>query len=304
MKRTVAIVHARNRTQRLWVELSRLLASRGKEPEVHYTEFAGHARQLAADHVPEDGVVLAVGGDGTFNEVINGWMDQSQRGRPAFVLVPLGTGNDFARDQEILADAEKLAQAVLQPRFKEIDLGHITYQAESQKESRYFVVGATVGFSAEVTRFFCTLPRLLPGTTQYLFSLLVSLLRWKNASAELVSDDEQRVTSKLFNLNIANTRFYGGGMYSSPRAVVDSGFLESVVMELSKLEVVRALPKTYSGKFDLVRGVTQRAIQEINVSSATAIPVQADGEYLGSTPIEVRVIERGLKLGVYQPTTA
>lgn len=298
MTTSVAIVHARNRKNSLWLELSRLLEARGREVETHYTESAGHARHLARKYAPTEGVLMAVGGDGTFSETVNGWLEQPERGEPAFLLVPLGTGNDFARDQELPADAETLAATVMSPRIREIDLAYLTYQGPSGPESCYYVVGATVGFSAEVTRFFCQLPRLLPGTAQYLFSLLVSLIRWKNVTAEIESDGDLLSTSNLFNLNIANTRFYGGGMYSSPRALADSGQLEMVGMELNKLQVLKAMPNNYNGKFDDVQGVTQKPVFEMSVRTPVPVPVQADGEYLGTTPISIRVHPGLLKLAV------
>ncbi len=242
--------------------------------------------------------MLSVGGDGTFSEIINGWMKQERRGSPDFVMVSLGTGNDFARDQGLRDDPQEWASAVLQPRTKMIDLGRVTFQSPKGESERYFVVGTTVGFSAEVTRFFQTLPRILPGTTQYLFSLLVSLIRWRNKSVELCLDDRVSQSQNFFNFNIANVRYYGGGMYSSPRAVVDSGELETVLMELSKLGVIKALPQNYSGEFEGVTGVHMRAARTVRVNSPSQLPVQADGEYLGTTPIEVEILPQTLRLSL------
>ena len=293
----IAIAHPRIRKHPVWVELQELLAPR-VDLEVHYSEWHGHSSELARGLAPKEGVVIAVGGDGTFNEVLNGWMEQEQRGRPNFVLVPLGTGNDFARDQGLPSDPSSLAEMILQPAVKTFDLGRLTCWSHGETCRRYFALGATVGFSAEVTRFFQTLPRVLPGTAQYFFSLLVSLFRWRNAAAEITLDREIHKIESLFNLNVANTKFYGGGMYSSPRAVVDSGHLEAVIMPFSKLDVVRILPKTYSGDLDAVPGLLQQSVANLKIETEFPLPVQADGEYLGTTPVQVEVIPRALRLAM------
>lgn len=291
----IAIAHPRNRRHPLWCEVEQQLTQRG-ELQTLYSEWSGHSAELARTHCPQSGVVLVVGGDGTFNEVVNGWMQQENRGRPSFLLVPLGTGNDFARDQSLSRDAHTIISSALQPAIKEIDLGWLSYQGQGEIGERYFLNAATIGFSAEVTRFFQTLPRVLPGTAQYLFSLLVSLVRWRNRSTTLSLDGEETLAKNLFNLNLANSKYYGGGMYASPRACVESGRLETVLMELNKLGVVRALPRNYNGKFDGVEGVRQWSLEgSISVDEAS-IPVQADGEYLGTTPVEAKILPKELSL--------
>lgn len=292
----VAIAHPRNRKQALWVELQKILADNNVELEVHYSEWSGHSRELAKLHCPKEGTVLAVGGDGTFNEVVNGWMEQEDRGEPNFVLVPLGTGNDFARGEGIKGDAMELAAAALRPQVKKVDLAKMTYSTAVGPASRYFLVGATLGFSGEVVRFFQTLPRLLPGSAQYLFSVIVSLFCWRNGTATIETEHGVRESTQFFNMNIANGRHYGGGMVSSPRAKVDSGQLETVLMEMNKLQVVKALPRNYTGKFDNVRGVHQLGAKTVKVSSPRPLPVQADGEYLGTTPLEVNVLPQVMRL--------
>ena len=292
----LCIVHARQRSNPTWNQLQSILLSQGLDLDIHHSDWPGHSLELAREHCPGEGIVLSVGGDGTFNEVINGWQQQARPGRPSFAILSLGTGNDFARDQGITLNAQELAQALLSPTFRDIDLGRITYQTETTPQTRAFVVGATIGFSAEVTRYFQTLPRLLPGTTQYLFSLLVSLVRWKNAQATLRFGEQSLQTNKFFNLNLANTRYYGGGMYSSPKAKADSGQLEAVLMELSKLEVLKALPQNYSGEFEKVRGVSQHPIARLKLESSRPLPIQADGEFLGTTPAQIEVLPKHLSL--------
>lgn len=293
----LAVVHGRLENHPRWRELESRLKSRG-QLTVHYSQFAGHSRELAREHLPHQGTVLSVGGDGTWNEVLNGWMERPDRGQPTFVLMPLGTGNDFARDREIPADLERVEKACFEPTVQPIDLGKLTFQHGAERSSRYFVVGATVGFSAEVTRFFQTLPRLFPGTVQYLFSLLISLMRWKNARATVESDSVDLSSTDFFNLNLANTRFYGGGMYSSPLARPDDGQLEFVLMELNKLQVIKALPQNYNGRFDEVAGVLQVSVKNLRLEAPLPLQVQADGEYLGTTPIEVEVIPGAFNLGL------
>ncbi len=294
----VAIVHPRRAKHPAWVELQKILVDQGQELEIHLSEWSGHSRELACQHCPKEGTVIAVGGDGTFHEVVNGWMEQPERGEPNFVLVPMGTGNDFARDQGLRANPMELAAAVLRPEVKTIDLAKLSYLGEEGPATCYSLAAATVGFSAEVVRYFQTLPRFLPGTVQYLFATVVSLFRWSNGRASIWIDDEVHESSRFFNLNVANTRYYGGGMYASPRAVADSGQLETVLMELTRWEVIKASPRNYNGNFEGVNGVTQQSATSIKVESPLALPVQADGEFLGVTPLEITVCPKVMRLAL------
>ena len=291
----LAIVHPSKHLHPLWLDVKKRLEQWTRIDE-HCSQWAGHSTELARELSPQEGVVVVVGGDGTFHEVINGWMSRSQRGRPGFLLVPLGTGNDFARDQKLSRDACRIAEAARNPRLKSLDLGHLQYQGSSGEESRYFLNAATLGFSAETTRFAQTLPRFFPGTVQYLFSLLVSLMRWENRSARLDVDQQSFVMPNLFNLNIANTRFYGGGMVASPRAHPQSGTLEAVVMELNRWGVLKALPRNYNGKFDGVEGVRQVTVRDRLRVPDQGIPVQADGEFLGETPVKASVVRNAFSI--------
>lgn len=294
----VAFVHPRRVKHPAWIELQKILLDNGQELETHVSEWSGHSRELACKNCPQEGTVIAVGGDGTFHEVVNGWMEQLERGQPNFVLVPLGTGNDFARDQGLRADPMDLAAAVLCPEIKLIDLAKVSYLGEEGPASCYSLAAVTVGFSAEVVRYFQTLPRFLPGTAQYLFATVMSLFRWSNGRASIHIDDVTHESSRFFNLNVANSRYYGGGMFASPRAVVDSGQLETVLMELTKWEVVKASPRNYNGNFDGLRGVTQQGAGTIRVESPLSIPVQADGEFLGVTPVEITVCPQVMRLAL------
>lgn len=289
----LAFVHPRAENRPGWLALQQSLAEHGVEVVSHLSRWAGHTRELAREHLPPEGIALAVGGDGTFHELVNGWLDQEAPGRPRFLPIPHGTGNDFIRSVWPGRE-EQLVKAIVDPRERDFDLGKITYQTPQGRRTRYFLVGATVGFSASVTEFMSKLPRILPGTPLYLFSLVVSLLTWVNRRARFSVDSDEIESHRFFNLNVANVRHYGGGMVSAPAAVADDGQLDPVLMELTKLGVIRAMPENYRGRFERVSGVRQFRCSRLALQSPFRLPVQADGEFLGSTPIEVEILPGAL----------
>lgn len=290
----LAIVHPRSRRQARWLEVQKLLKAAGVEVEIHLSEWPGHARVLAQQHVHSERLNISVGGDGTMNEILNGWKEQASQTAPVFATVPGGTGNDFARSLGLDLAPERLASAIVEPRPQTFDLG----LARTGSEKRYFLVGATGGFSAEVTRRVHALPRVAPGTALYLFSLLTSLLSWRNRTASLEIDGRRLQSHNFFNLNLANVRHYGGGMVSAPRAHPADGRLDMVLMELSLPEVVRALPENYLGRFHRVPGVRQRSFRRARLETLPPSPIQCDGEMLGVTPLEVELDPDGVLLSV------
>lgn len=275
----------------LWKSTAARLEQLGVRVEVAVSAYAGHARELARALSGCPDPVVAVGGDGTFNEVVNGLMGGSGA---RLALVPGGTGNDFARALELPRSPEALARAITQPTPRRLDIGLV--EAAGMERGRYFALNVTVGFSAEVTRRVAAMPRLCPGTCIYLMSLLVSLWSWRSREGELSVDGQPRSIQRLFNLNVANTKYYGGGMYSAPGADPADGLLDVVSMEIGRLAALAALPENYNGHFERVPGVWQGRGREFEVRSPAPLVVQCDGDVVGRTPARISVVPGGLTL--------
>lgn len=257
----------------------------------------GLIRQALANF---QGVVFSAGGDGTFHEILNGW---AQAGFPSgidFVPLPMGTGNDFL--YSIDKRYRNLQTYLEHPLTRKIraDLGHIQYQTEHGSGHRYFCVGATTGFSAQVTATRDWIGRWIPGRMAYWLAILVAVGRWSRWPVTVTRTGQPgwvRQFPHLLNFNCSNVKFYGGGLVSSPLAEAQSKKLQAVAMSMGFWGFLKALPECYWGRFDGVQELEQWAVQqEHRLTSQAPLPVQADGELLGTTPITFQVLAASLPL--------
>lgn len=287
------VAHPLAAASRGWRRVCEVLEQAGGEIDLQVSQHAGHSRELARRLAPAEGeTVVAVGGDGTFNEVIDGLMSAGHPVRLGFVS--LGTGNDFFRALEIPTDPDSMARRLLEPSPRQLDLGML--EAEGMERPRPFACNVSTGFSAAVTKMVASMPRGLPGTGIYLLSLLLSLASWRSRSGTMRVDGEERPVERLFNLNVANTKYYGGGMYAAPGADPADGLLNVVLMQLTLLGVVKSMPENYRGRFERVPGVWQGSCRTLEIESPVPLVVQADGDVLGTTPARVEVLPGALTL--------
>ncbi len=247
---------------------------------VKVTMRPGEARQLARE--APDGV-LAVGGDGTIFEIVNGLVEAGHKGPLA--IAPFGSGNDTARSLGITRRnwREKLQRGVV----KRLDLG---YLQPANAYPVHFLGCASLGFAATVTAQAARLPRGLPGL--YAVATLLALPRVRRHPAWLTTEDDA-VPAQLLNVNLANLRYFGGGMTAAPKADASDGMLDMVLMECGLLDVIRHLPRLFTGDFDVPK-VTQRRFSWLRVDCEVPLQIQIDGEVLGTTPAECRVVPRAL----------
>lgn len=294
------VAHPKARRSPCWQEFLSHLEGQGVHPRVEVSGQAGHARELAAALAASTEILVAAGGDGTVHEVANGLLEAfppgSDRRPPPLLIVPLGTGNDFARALGLPRQPGALARMLLSPRPRPLDVGRLTCQHQGRPRQLYFVASCSVGFAAEATRRALQMPGWLPARAIYLLGLASALVAWKSHPARLRIDGQPRESSRFFNLNAANTRYYGNGMVAAPRAVPDDQALEVVLMELSLLQVLLALPENYRGRFERVRGVWQTPARRVEVEADPPLPVQADGEMAGTTPLSCEVVPAALEV--------
>ncbi len=260
--------------------------------EIQESQFAGHTSQLCAERLKNfHGVVFTAGGDGTFYEAVNAWADLGFPPGPRFGPLPLGTGNDFlfSIDRALRQTSTYLNRPLT--RQMEADLGRVTYQTPDGPASKYFCVGATAGFSAQVTFRRAQLAEKVPGAFSYLLSIFLSLGSWRNTWCRVEHDDHAFEHPVFFSLNAANVKHYGGGMVSAPKADPFAGRLDGVSMNLTLPEVLKAMPQNFKGNFHLVRNVKEFPITTpLTLTTGRVTPVQADGEPLGLTPMSIECL--------------
>jgi YegS/Rv2252/BmrU family lipid kinase len=256
-----------------------VLASRGVEADVRATTAPGDAHRFAREAVQDgDDLVIAWGGDGTVNEVASALVDTAV----PLAIVPAGSGNGLASDLGIPFDPRRALDVAVRGRTRPIDAGRV--------DDSWFFNIAGIGFDAHVAAAFATRGRRQRGPLGYL-TLGVRALRHVTASAYRLTIDDETVDCKAFLIAIANGRQYGNRALIAPRARLDDGLFDVVVVgDVSIARVLRELPSLFSGTLAPGADVAMHTAQRVRIEAPGAIPFHVDGEPRhGSDAITVRM---------------
>ena len=235
-------------TRRKWPLISQRLREVGLSFDHEYTEGVGHAIELARV-AANDGYqfLVAVGGDGTVNEVANGILSSASLRSTTLGVVSTGTGSDFVRSLGIPRDYVKACSSLANQRRLLIDVGVVEYQCAGKSEQRFFVDAAGVGFDAKVVEATESFPKYFGGTIPYLVGLLRSLFGYKNRKVALRVGDQVE-TKRILSVVVSNGCYFGGGMRVAPQAELSDGFLDVLtVADMGKFELLKAFPTIYKG---------------------------------------------------------
>ncbi len=269
-------VAGRGRSRRVWPTIEAELRLQGLSFETVFTERPGHAKELAQQAVKSGyQVVVAVGGDGTLTEVVNGLAGSGV----LLGLVPVGSGNDFARSLHIPQDITEAVGILAGGARLTVDLGRVG--------ENYFINVAGVGFDAQVALTMAEKARWLKGTAAYVYAVFRCLFSCKPFPLRLELDgQEQRVNALL--IAVANGQYIGGGMHIAPEAQVDDGYFDVVVLEnISPFAFVKSFPSVFRGthlthpKIKLYRA---RNVSVEPLTNGQQIPAQAEGNFIGCAP--------------------
>lgn len=278
-----------------------LLQQKNIKYQVSFTESANHASFLAEQFIIEGSRhILAIGGDGTFQEVVNGIMNQTVVSSTDVTLavIPLGTGNDWVRSLEIPNDIEAAIEILAEKGSPFLqDVGWMSYQKDGVPTKRYFMNVAGAGFDAFVAQRMGKSPKRF-GQLTYLWELLKGLFLFQNIPIQLQSPVFE-VTTPVFMLNIGIGKYLGSGMKVVPDAVLDDGLFDITFIEnASKWEVMGQLKGLYDGSFVEFHKVKSFRTNQIEVNTNDKIPLylQADGEILGHAPLKFEILEKKLKI--------
>lgn len=281
--------------------LIRALRERGVEPDVVVTAAAGHAGWLASQAATEGRrLIVAVGGDGTVHEVVNGVIDpatgQAVGGRPVIGVVGAGSGSDLLRTFGLDRRPELLADHLLTANIRPIDLGRVQVQGPRGPRQHLFVNLAEAGYGGRVTQLANRMPRRL-GRRRYEAAIVASALRFRRVETT-VTVDGGTVVEPLCNVVVANGQFFGGGLQVAPKALPDDGRFDVQSWGGRPFDVVRAQPQLRRGHHLRREDVREWRSTSVRVTAARPLVVEADGEVLGTTPASFEVLPGALDLKV------
>ncbi len=270
--------------KKVWNKLEQLLKERNISYEVHFTQYQKHATHLAYNTTADgnEHTLIALGGDGTVNEVVNGIRDFT---KVTLGYIPIGSGNDFARGLQLPKNPKKALQQILVcPQISEVNVCNLSYK----NKTRRFAVSCGIGFDADichesvVSRLKRVLNKLKLGKLTYVCIALHRLFVTKPCTIHVTFDHgETKSFSEARFVAIMNNRYEGGGVKFCPKAKNDDDLLDIIVVDkVSKFKVLCVLPLALFGWHTWVRGVHIYTCSHVEIQAEKALPVHADGEII------------------------
>jgi YegS/Rv2252/BmrU family lipid kinase len=289
-------------TGKRWPEIAHRSATLGLSGDALLSQEPGELSSLARRAV-EDGArrLVAVGGDGTVNEIVNGIGGLDLSGVELAVL-PNGTGWDFVRSFGISRDLDDAVRTALDGEVREIDLGRVEYRTWAGAEERaYFANVGSAGISGAIAKRANETSKALGGKVSYYWATVAVFFGWQTGELSVSVDDETR-TGRMIDVLVTNGRYVAGGMMMCPEAEPDDGLFDVLLIgDVTKRDLAFVLPKTYRGKhlphprLEVLRG------RLVTVDADEPLPIEIDGEQPGTTPARFEVLPRALRLRVPRP---
>lgn len=279
------------RLREIYPELQSTITSRSREA----TDIARRSISNGAD------LIFAMGGDGTVNEVVNGFFDDTCRplsSDATLGIIPIGTGTDFIRSLGLPRNPFHAIQKMSSASPRRADVGRLSCSGvDGQPVVRYFINVADLGIGGAVVDHINGSSKRLGGFLTHLNSLLVTLVSYDNVRVRVRIDDAFDKEMVVNSINVANGQFLGGGMWLAPEAKIDDGLFDIVIIgDLNRIEALMNIPRLYRGtlamhpKVKVVRG------RRVEVTSAQEVLLEADGEAPGKLPAIFEIIPGAIKL--------
>jgi len=306
--KTIAIVnpHAGNgRTEKLWPNIESALKQSIGTFQTEHTSCKGDATILTRKALEEGATrVIAIGGDGHLNEVINGFIENDVSLYPDAILsfVMSGTGCDFQRSLVVSSKWETAVAKLKDAPIRQIDVGKVSYTApDKTTQIRYFDNIASFGLSGAADHYIdnSSLGKYFGGTVLYLWATIKTVFTHPNQTIRYRIDDGQQeeICSRLCLL--ANGRYFGGGMHAAPEAELDDGLLDLLMLkEISLLKFLWHLPKIYMGTHLKLPVVYFQKVRKFTAVSSEHVILDIDGESPGFLEATFEILPKVLKLQV------
>jgi len=278
-----------------WPAVKKILEEYFGEFEFAMTEREGHGEDIARGAISRGhDLIISIGGDGTNNEVLNGFFKDGRIINPeaVFSVIGTGTGGDFVRTLGFPRDAEECVRRVATGSIIHSDIGKITFIDHSGNEkSRYFLNIASFGMSGLADQKVNSTSKFLGARISFLLGSLRAFLEYKNQFVSLRVDNGPEEKMLINNIAVANGCFFGGGMRVAPLAKVDDGLFDIVVMgRLTTVLILKNIKKIYKGTHGQLDEVTMMKGKRVRAESSEEVLIDLDGEQPGKLPATFEVV--------------
>ncbi len=303
--RTLVIVNpasAAGATGRRWERTARQLSAALGSFEHAFTREPGHATSLARRALREGfEMVVAIGGDGTLNEVVGGFFEAGVALAPEALLgiVALGTGSDFARTIGATS-LEGACERLRGHMSRRIDVGHARFTDHSGAPAeRVFLNVASFGCSGQVARLVSPGLKRASGSLAFALATVRALLTYRDRVVAIQFDDEPSRDYSITNCAFCNGRYFGAGMMVGPDALIDDGRFDVTVWSgFGLAHFVRKQGSLYSGTHIHEPGALSLRVFRAQATSLLEVLLELDGESVGRLPVQLRILPQALRLKV------
>jgi YegS/Rv2252/BmrU family lipid kinase len=242
-------------------------------------------------------LVVAVGGDGTLNEVVNGLVRAGTATELA--TIPLGTGMDFVRTHGIPNRFEDAVRTAVEGVPRPVDVGRVSYRTWSGVDAERYVCNVgSVGMSAAVAQRANGMSKALGGKATFFYALVRVFLAWQNTVIDVDLDGRKR-SARMHDVIVANGQYHGGAMWLAPEAKPDDGLFDVLLIgDVTKVDFATTAPKLYKGTHLSHPKVDLERARVVTVDAADTLPIELDGEQVGTTPARFEVVPGALRVRV------
>jgi YegS/Rv2252/BmrU family lipid kinase len=296
----------KGRTRRRWAQIKEALKVFLKEFKYEFTEKPSQAIDISRAAIREGSeLIVGVGGDGTMNEIANGFFEGKTLINPKSVMgiVPSGTGCDFIRSLHIPSNLRRAMEVITQAPSPAIDIGIARFRTPggSEKE-RYFLNVADFGFGGEVLERMDQ-TRAKRKAASYLKSALATFMHYKNKRIKIKVDGEEIPQGEYLIGAISNGRIFGKGMKIAPNALLDDELFDIILVRGMKVwEFLRNVWKIYAGthlSHPKISSIQGKKIEAIAEDPDEKILIEIDGEQVGKLPATFEIVPRALSVKGY-----
>lgn len=294
-------VSANGSTEKVWPEIEAEIKKRELEFDSHLTTGVGDAT-LAVQSALKNGAttIIAIGGDGTANEVINGFFENETLINPQARLgiISRGTGCDLIRTLGIPKGYQGALDVIQAGREKEIDLALVEFiREDGVKVRRFYANIADAGLGAAACKRVNSGSKSAGGMLSYLTGALGTLIYHKNHWARIEADGKQVFAGPIVLAAVANGCYFGGGMRLAPIACIDDGKLDLIFARgMSKPRLLVNLVRIYLGTHLSDPYVSNYRVSEVCITGDEPLDIEMDGETPGTTPARIWVRPKAIKV--------
>ena len=289
------------RTGRRWRSYERRFRDLlGRPFDVRRTARRWHAAELAKQAIVDGArTLVAVGGDGTLNEIVNGYLDGT--GRPwneeaCIAVLSLGTGSDFIRTLGVTREVGDIAGRIQAGRTRWIDAGLCEFVDAGAPRSRYFINVGEFGSGGAIVDRVNRTTKLLGGRMSFLIGILRTLPRYVNTRVAYMADGGPRREQIVNDVIVANGRFFGGGLMPAPHADHEDGLFDVTILgDLDFKTMRKNLGLLREGRHLGFPGITHFRCRELRIQAGEEM-IDLDGEYVGRHPTRFEILPKAVRI--------